>query len=91
MFRKVTLALTAAAALAGAVAATTTPAAADPFGYGYHHGYGHGGGLGFGFGFAPPIYGPAPVYYDDAPRCYLKRHWERGYYGWHRVVRRVCY
>jgi len=89
MFRKLTLALTAAAALSGAAAITTTPAAADP--WGYHHGWHGGGGLGIGFGFAPPLYGPAPVYYDEAPRCYLKRHWERGYYGWHRVVRRVCY
>lgn len=83
MFRKLTIALTAAAAL-GAVA--LAPTAASAGGGGWHGGHGHHGWHG-GHGFRIGFYGPR---YVSGPDCYVVKRLVETPYGprWRRVT--VC-
>jgi hypothetical protein len=73
----------------------TAPAAAQ---WGGHHGgYGHHehhGGWGGGWRGPRPYYRPyQPVYggfYAGGPRCFVKRKWVPGPFGWHWASRRIC-
>jgi hypothetical protein len=48
-------------------------------GYGYGNGYGYGGGY----------YEPTR-YYNYGYHCWYKKRWVHDYYGWHKVVVKVC-
>ena len=83
-FRMIGLVAATAATLAVGALASSTSANAwghGPWG-GYHRGY---------YGPGPVFFGGGPAYGYGGPECFYRRKWVPGPWGWHKVVRRVCY